>query len=423
MTLSCLLGGDKAIVRPKVKIKLEGSSCSENFLYDSGAQVSLLSKKSFRKISVNKRPNKLKFKLNCSGVSGSKLKILGCYVINLQVLGKDIQHPFFVCDLPGQKGVIGIDFIKKHGLSNDVLTNRPHFVYSSPPEATLTKDVMIPARSRQAVNVKIPQNLYNNNKLQVLQINVGKGQIFEDEVLLSADDYGHAKIYLTNTSFTNQKFNKGMKVGQVENIEESNLHPFKVTDTTPLVPKKVLDKLPVPVLDDVRKSRITKAANLGHLPENLKIRYLKLLFENQACISLDEFDLGRCNRGAHSIPTKSDHPPSYQKQFPVPIEHEKEIRRQVLEWLKIGIIRPCESEYNSSLFLVAKKGLPARPGEIQKPKAYRIVQDLRALNKVTMPSNVRLPEIHECLDRVALKKPTVFSGLDLRSGLDRKSVV
>jgi hypothetical protein len=73
--------------------------------------------------------------------------------------------------------------------------------------------------------------------LQVLQINVGRGQIFEDEVLLNADDCGNARIYLTNTSFTNQKFNKGMKVGRVENVEESNLHPFKVTDTTPLVPK------------------------------------------------------------------------------------------------------------------------------------------------------------------------------------------
>ena len=44
------------------------------------------------------------------------------------------------------------------------------------------------------------------------------------------------------------------------------------------------------------------------------------------------------------------------------------------------------------------------------------MQDLRALNKDTLPSNVRLPEIHECLDRIAQKKPTIFSSLDLRSG-------
>ena len=129
------------------------------------------------------------------------------------------------------------------------------------------------------------------------------------------------------------------------------------------------------------------------------------------------FDLGSCNTGAHSIPTKKDSPPTYQKQFPLPIEHEREIKRQVMEWLKIGIDRPCESEYNSSLFLVKKKPPPAKPGEVgPRPQGFRVVQDLRALNKQTLPSNVRLPEIHECLDRIAGKKPTVFSSLDLRSG-------
>jgi hypothetical protein len=47
MMLSCLLGGEKAIDRPTVKVKLKGSNSEEKFLYDSGAQVSLLSKKSF----------------------------------------------------------------------------------------------------------------------------------------------------------------------------------------------------------------------------------------------------------------------------------------------------------------------------------------------------------------------------------------
>ena len=112
---------------------------------------------------------------------------------------------------------------------------------------------------------------------------------------------------------------------------------------------------------------------------------------------------GAAQSGPIAYPPSLIFPP-IPKQFPVPIEHEKEICCQVLEWLRIGIIRPCESEYNSSLFLVAKRQLPPKPGEIgPRPVAFRIVQDLRALNKVTMPSNVRFPEIHECLDRVAEK--------------------
>ena len=107
-------------------------------------------------------------------------------------------------------------------------------------------------------------------------------------------------------------------------------------------------------------------ADLSHLPEEEKVKYLKLLFDNHVCISLDEFDLGLCNRGAHAIPTKPDCPPVYQKQFPLPIEHEKEIRRQILEWLRIGIIRSCESNWNSSLFLVAKNSCHLNPGRLHQ---------------------------------------------------------
>ena len=72
--------------RPMVKVKLLGSKKEEDFLYDSGAQVSLMSKKIFRKIKVDLRPDKIDFKLSCSGVSGSKLKILGCYFNTLLFL-------------------------------------------------------------------------------------------------------------------------------------------------------------------------------------------------------------------------------------------------------------------------------------------------------------------------------------------------
>ena len=75
--MSSLFGGKEAIARPKVKVKFKGSWDSENFLYDSGAQISLISKKAFRKISIGQRPEKLKINLQCSGVSGAKLSLKG----------------------------------------------------------------------------------------------------------------------------------------------------------------------------------------------------------------------------------------------------------------------------------------------------------------------------------------------------------
>ena len=420
MTLSCLLGGDKATDRPMVKLKLYGAKKEENFLYDSGAQVSLMSNKVFRKIKVSLRPEKIKFKLNCSGVSGSKLKVLGCYFFNFTILGEKVKHPIFVVDkIPGQSGVLGIDIIKRMGLGLDVITNEPYMVDKFRDQASLTKDILIPARSRQVCKVKIPGKFMdeNSDNLQILSISVPSSkQIFPDEVLIQPNREGVAKVYITNSSYNHQKLTKGTNVGSIMSVTSDEINHFPVSDTTPwTIPDE--NKIIAVPLDDKRRKKILKMANLDHLDSDLKVKYTKLLLKHHSCISIDEFDLGSCNKGAHSIPTKKDSPPTYQKQFPLPIEHSKEIKRQILEWLKIGIIRPCESEYNSSLFLVKKKSPPAQQGDTKpQQQKFRVVQDLRALNKDTLQSNVRLPEIHECLDRIAGKKPTVFSSLDLRSG-------
>ena len=422
MTLSCLLGGEEATDRPMVKLKLHGAKNEEKFLYDSGAQVSLMSNRVFRKIKISLRPQKIKFKLNCSGVSGSKLKVMGCYFFNFTVLGQKVKHPIFVVDkIPGQSGVLGIDLIKRMGLGLDPITNDPYFVNKFTDEASVTKDIMIPARSRQVCKVRIPSKFMTKGKdnLQILSVSVPSAkQIFPDEILIQPNCEGVAKIYLTNSSYNHQHLLRGEAVGKITSVTADDLNRFPVSSTTPFaVPEEVQKVMKIPPLDVKRRKKILSLAHLDHLDPDLKDKYTKLLLKNHACISVDEFDLGSCNKGAHSIPTKASSPPCYQKQFPLAIEHSKEIRRQILEWLKIGIIRPCESEYNSSLFLVKKKSPPAKPGDTKpQQQSFRVVQDLRALNKDTLPSNVRLPEIHECLDRIAGKKPTIFSSLDLRSG-------
>ena len=70
MTLSCLLGGENATDRPMAKVQLIGANKEETFLYDSGAQVSLVGRTAFRKIPVNKRPEKTASKLS----GGNNLK-------------------------------------------------------------------------------------------------------------------------------------------------------------------------------------------------------------------------------------------------------------------------------------------------------------------------------------------------------------
>ena len=103
----------------------------------------------------------------------------------------------------------------------------------------------------------------------------------------------------------------------------------------------------------------------------------------------------------------------FSKQFPLSIEQRIELIRQAKEWKRLGVIRECESEFNSSMFCIKKKPLTNDPN---KPVHYRVVQDFRPLNASRRESNFRLPLITECIDRIARKKPNRFSSIDLRSG-------
>ena len=382
-------------------------------LYDSGAQLCLLSKKAFRNISVHQRPRKLDLKLTCSGVSGSKLKLLGCYLLELHVLGKKIIHPFFVSDhLPGKyEGVIGIDLIKKHGLSYDAISNQPYF---EKPEkllsvATLSKNVYLPARCSTKVKLDMPFD-----HLQTMMVDIpGCHQIFPSEYLLEPKN-GHSICYLMNTSYTPQKLPRGTMVGKCEKIEEKELSPFDLESTTPKSNSVTVP--PQPNLTSDRRRKIQKMAQLGHLSAKNQESYLKLLYKYHKALSLSEFELGCCKLGAHNIPTKEGCPPSYSKQFPLGYEQEVEVNRQIEEWIRLGLVKEVESSYNTALFCIPKKSPPQRPGEPPPKKSFRVVADCRHLNNATIDNNFRLPLISETFDRIASKKPVCFTSLDLRSG-------
>ena len=150
-------------------------------------------------------------------------------------------------------------------------------------------------------------------------------------------------------------------VGQCEKIDSSELSPFDLEATTPKSNNVV--NPPRPKLTEDRQKRIRKMAQLDHLPADYQESYLNLLYKYHESLSLSEFELGCCKVGAHSIPTKIDSPPSYSKQFPLGYEQEVEVNRQILEWIKLGLVKETESNFNTTLFCVPKKSPPQRPGE------------------------------------------------------------
>ena len=83
----------------------------------------------------------------------------------------------------------------------------------------------------------------------------------------------------------------------------------------------------------------------------------------------------------------------------------EEVEKHVVEWLKLGVIEPARSKYNSPIFAVAKKN-----------GGIRLVQDFRALNAETHIDKYCMRDITECIGEIGRSGSTIFSTLDLTAG-------
>jgi hypothetical protein len=151
-----------------------------------------------------------------------------------------------------------------------------------------------------------------------------------------------------------------------------------------------------------------------NVPVGQHMAYEELLCKNHDVFSTSPEDLGKASHFQHTIEL-NNYDPVYRKQFRIPEQHSEALKAQVKEWLKIGIVEPCHSRYNSAIFAVPKKG-----GKI------RFVLDYRGLNDASLDDRYSMKDINECIGDIGKAESCIFSTMDLTSGfwqlpLDPKS--
>lgn len=141
-----------------------------------------------------------------------------------------------------------------------------------------------------------------------------------------------------------------------------------------------------------------------NVPDNERRAYEKLFVDNYDIFSQSKNDLGLANNFEHNIRLKNPDP-VYIKQFRIPEAHRDHLEKQIAEWLKIGIIEPTHSRFNSPIFVVPKKD-----------GTYRFVLDYRALNEHSLDDRYNMKDINECIGDIGRAGSTIFSTMDLTSG-------
>jgi hypothetical protein len=140
------------------------------------------------------------------------------------------------------------------------------------------------------------------------------------------------------------------------------------------------------------------------VPEQYQQQYLKLVLQNHEAVNQDKFDLDRTDTLMHEIALKTEEH-IYIKQFKIPDAHQKEVERHVLEWLKLGVIQPAHSRYNSPIFAVMKKD-----------GTVRLVEDFRTLNNESFTDKYSMKDISECIGEIGRSGSTIFTTIDLTAG-------
>jgi len=418
--LSAVTGS--SVERPFISVNANG--VKNSWLFDSGASVSCMSIKEFRKIPLEKRPPKLPHYKQLTSASKDTLKVSGVYNLTLTIHGREIVHPVYVCDNLHQNAILGIDAITKLGICYS--TARKVFFYETAINFDkVNNHKMFPGcNSEHAVaslstvhNLILPPFTTSVVRLSslcegsyrppagatgVAQIHsITHPALFAAPGLVQTDRLSEVSICLQNCSPSEVRLERNTPIGFVEFVSPSLIRQVdadkvinEISSTAPHTPTAISEKRRASIHNDLVLS----------VPLSERSSYVDLILKNHDVFSETDLDLGRANNFEHVIDIKNSSP-VYVKQFRIPDSHRPQLEKQIDDWLKMGIIQPSNSRYNSPIFAVPKKN-----------GAIRWVLDYRQLNSNSHDDRYSMKTVDECIGDIGRSGSTIFSTIDLSSG-------
>ena len=379
-----------------------------HWLYDTGAKITVLALREFRKIPIELRPTKIPVNLKLESASNNVIKVIGSYNMPIVVNNKKVTHPVIVVENLNTPAIMGIDLIDKLGISYNS-RNREFIFETDSPKFTIASMSTLSTETIPAY-ATMPMQLSTLTGSQRPGPNIRSMATVQctDFPLLSGgpglvvpNHAGHVTVLVQNCGPVDIEIPRGTNMGELENIHHETLTPLDGAKLCEMLEKRDTPK-PAPLSEADRKAFLEKL-NLN-VPDTERKLYEELILANHDIFSKDKNDLGRANNFEHHIEMKSNEP-IFRKQYEIPEAHKQLLQTQIQEWLKLGVIQPSRSRYNSPMFLVPKKD-----------GSLRVVQDFRALNANSQDDRYSMKDVSECIGDIGRAGSTIFSTLDLTSG-------
>ncbi len=435
--------------RPLIRCKFRRSEARA--LYDTGSCVTCMSEAVYKDLHPSEKS------LSQTGrsfrsASGDQMKTKGVIDLTMQVEGKTVSQKIHVIPRLHEPFILGIDFIRDHGLS--YCPRHHHFYWEKQCPLdhgailVLKERMVIPPLCSRICMVKVDgTGMTNGTGVATIRI-PEMPWIRGGPVLTNVEGPGQALVEIRNASPVPRELQRGSSVGTFEKIDEEELIPVEMIQDESNLERGSQDECKKSSLgrgsqevcamstlrgglSDERDGGPSKRPKYGSpawrqgaprdhrmvgarkfIDENVHLKcdakevnsYKELFYQHADVFSKHKNDLGRCDLVQHEIHLK-DKNPVYIKQFKIPEVHATSIEEQVKEWLKLDIVQPSMSRFNSPIFVVKKKD-----------GAFRLVQDFRALNSQTYPDRYSMRDVTDCIHEIGKSGSTIFSTIDLTSG-------
>ena len=371
-----------------------------NFLVDSGATLSLLSKDAFNRIHGNDSTDML-HEVNAPVLQANSDPLNTHGQLKTPFKIKDVIYNTMtiVTDL-SVDAILGLDFLMENKCVIDMTAMELRIDGTAIPlikrgyigcyRIATTETVHVPPRSEIVTSCGVCTTSKE-------QIAAGIGLIEGDENFLKSEKSLIGKVLVTTKESVPVRFmNPGFVVQTIhKGTVVAKLTPVQCVVGETESPSESPEEL-TPALEELLQRSSER------LNPDQKQKLKSLLLRNANLFARDDKDFGRTDVIKHSINTGS-RAPIRQTLRRTPVHWKHHMDNQLKDMLKADVIERSASPWASGVVLVQKKD-----------GSVRFCVDYRKLNDITVKDAYPLPRIDETLDH--LSGARWFSTLDLSSG-------